>query len=120
MQQASNDEVMTNHPVGSVYEDAALKNERSIYSHLAMPNRTINTPANIDLMATPAPAAPRTTRSHCAQPMYAATNRNLDAQANDTSGAYETTLSDAEITRLKDEIYRDLMMRMKIDLERGG
>ena len=120
-QQASNDASMPNHRhLNSGYEDTALANERLIYSHLNMPSRTIHALANVHPLATAASAASQISRTQSAQPMFAATHRSLEAPDKIPPGADTALISDMEMTRLKDEIYRDLVMRLKIELERGS
>jgi len=55
------------------------------------------------------------------KPMFADVSRNI----NEVPGAAllemnAATISDGEMQRIKDEVYRDLMMRLKVEFERGA
>jgi hypothetical protein len=101
-----------------VHEDAALGNERFIYSHLTRSHQSLDTLPAVHTGAAPVPSQAPT--SQAMRPMFAETNRNMDAPAALPSAAKTAAEPDLDMSRIKDEIYRDLMQRMKIDLERGS
>ncbi|MEJ2662015.1 MAG: DUF4157 domain-containing protein [Desulfobacteraceae bacterium] len=101
-----------------VHEDASLGNERFIYSHLTRSHQSLDTLPAVHTGAAPVPSQAPT--SQAMRPMFAETNRNMDAPAALPSAAKTAAEPDLDMSRIKDEIYRDLMQRMKIDLERGS
>ena len=101
-----------------VHEDAALGNERFIFSHLTRPHQSLDTLPAVHAGAAPVPS--QAPMGQAMRPMFAETSRNMDAPAALPSAAKTAAGPEMDISQIKNEIYRDLMQRMKIDLERGS
>lgn len=94
-------------------ENAALENERFVLRQAPFLNGENYTPTNNNTHSAPATAAamPATTA------MFASALRPVNESP---SGNNKSILSDIEMRRIKEEVYRDLMMRIKTDFERGA
>jgi hypothetical protein len=56
-----------------------------------------------------------------APPMFADESRTTGGSTSDTPAVIgPLILSESEMTRIKDEVYQDLMMRIKVESERGA
>lgn len=93
-------------------ENTALENERFVLRQAPFLNGESFTPTNNNTHSAPATAArPATTA------MFASTLRPVNESP---SGNNKSILSDIEMRRIKEEVYGDLMMRIKTDFERGA
>lgn len=102
-------------------EEEALRNERAVLRHLAWPSAE---PAHPPAPSAPPPTAaqrPQYDPASAAAPRAALSERDLSIPTDPTAssrGAPE--LSPAQLARLKDEVYRDLLARIRTEFERGG
>lgn len=99
-------------------ENAALRNERLVLQHAPLFSHAVSVPA-APLSGKPtSPAALSTSKT----PHFAEASRDLSEPLSDSEPpeAQAAALSAAELMRVKEDIYRDLIMRMKIEFERGG
>ncbi len=66
--------------------------------------------------------APPPDKSPGATPMFASAVREVSAGASEVPPETKPApaIPDSEMKRIKEEVYRDIMMRLKIDFERGG
>lgn len=110
----------------SVNEVEAQSTEQFIYSHLNTPGQSFHTLPDVNGSHTSTISPAQNTfksqsiavdRSQ--QPMFAEADRNI-SKSKSMGNSATSTLTEAEMTRVKDEVYRDLVLRMKIDLERGS
>lgn len=105
------------HGLISQLEQQALENERLVLR---------NAPYFQEAPQVSAPAAGRAElppdTSHRATPMFASAAREVSAGASEAPPETKPApaIPDSEMKRIKEEVYRDIMMRLKIDFERGG
>lgn len=93
-------------------ESAALENERFVLRQAPLLSGESYTPINNNTHFVPATAAvPATT------PMFASAMRPVNESP---TGNNKSILSELDMRRIKEEVYRDLMKRIKTDFERGG
>ena len=102
-------------------ESSAIDNERFIMRNADLfdPQREMaSASVAVPLVKTAAHALPD---AGGAPPMFADESRTTGGSTADTSTAIgPLILSESEMTRIKDEVYRDLMMRIKVESERGA
>jgi len=102
-------------------ESTALDNERFIVQRSKRQNQF----TNLSPPLTKVPPSDSLSASQpgnvSSTPMFADTSRNAGELQNSSSKALNmSVLSEIEMRRIKDEVYRDLMMRIKIEFERGS
>jgi Domain of unknown function (DUF4157) len=99
-------------------EKAALETERFILANPSVPGMRSTFSSSDSITAVshriPQAAAP------AGRPLFAESSREVNGPVSPMPGPIAATLSDADMKRIKDEVYRDLMMRIKIDFERGA
>ena len=108
-------------PGSEQVESSAIDNERFIMRNadLFNPQREVaSASVAMPLVKTAVHALPEAGE---APPVFADESRTTGGSTADTSTAIgPLILSESEMTRIKDEVYRDLMMRIKVESERGA
>ncbi len=101
-----------------LYEKTALANERFVLANASAPG-VRSAVSNSAYRATPLPgASPAARPVKTNGPLFAESSREVN---NFSPPAPEpATLSENDMMRIKEEVYRDLMMRIKVDFERGA
>lgn len=101
-------------------ESSALENERFVLRNVqALSQRNQLSFASGSLAnsgstsAIPSVPAPPT-------PMFADAARNVGANTSAVSAESDAVMSERELARIKEEVYRDLMMKIKVEFERGA
>lgn len=104
-------------------EKNALAHERLVLEHAPFPNagyaglRCTNGASPAKTHEASHTGVPAQTQS----PQFADSSRQVEPTALTASGAAKPgVLSDRDMQRIKEEVYRDLLMRIKIDFERGA
>ena len=95
-------------------ETVALRNEQAVLDHASFPAAAASWERSGLRTIPPAQSAPLKL-----PPRTAATGRDLDVPHNADSPA-SPVLAEEHMTRIKDEVYRDLMDRIRTEFERGA
>ena len=110
------------HSGGEGEEELALRNERWLLRHFDQTeNERERPPVMLPDQPTTVAAMPGSERAAAVAPRAALSDRDLGEPAGPaTTRPPAAELSSAQIRMLKDEVYRDLLARVRIEFERGG
>ncbi len=101
-------------------ESSAIDNEKFIMRNadiVGLRNELISDIGSLPLTTTP--TTPSGTDS--VTPMFAESTRNInESPGNPLSALNSMVISESEMMRIKNEVYQDLMMRIKVEFERGA
>ncbi len=102
------------------YEKTALSNERFILTNASMPGkgRAVSRPGNS--LAPSGGVSHISSAAEAGGLLFAESSRELSGLSAPAPVGEAPALSENELLRIKEEVYRDLLMRIKIDFERGG
>ena len=104
-------------------EKIAMEHERLVLEHAPFSNSGYAglRGANGSFAATTHEASRTAAPAQTQSPQFADSSRQVEPIASHAPGAAKPgILSDRDMMRIKEEVYRDLMMRIKIDFERGA
>ncbi len=110
------------HLGGAAEEEEALRNERTVLRHFGGPSaEAARPPAPLLELPTTTAQQPEQDHATAAAPRAAVSDRDLSVPTEPgPSSRAAPELSPAQLARLKDEVYRDLLARIRTEFERGG
>lgn len=102
------------------HEKTALANERMVYANASTPGMKNAVANSISHIPSPQVAFPATQAAKRPAPLFAESSREINDFLPLPPQRTAATLSENDMMKIKEELYRDLMQRIKVDFERGG